>query len=115
MVTSHKIAPNGARSMRHAYYNAIRTWSAVCSTTPLSQFDEGARLHLYMDEWYRSTPVHKRLKLTQAIYGKLIPSLAQVLGMKTRSLEVFSEYIAFHLELIRPLRSADAESGKVYK
>ena len=29
---------------------AIRTWSAVCSGTPHSQFGEGARPHLCMDE-----------------------------------------------------------------
>ena len=39
-------APCGARCMGHA----IRTWSAVCSAAPHSQFDEGARPQLCMEE-----------------------------------------------------------------
>ena len=36
----------GAQCMRHA----VRTWSAVCSEAPHSQFGEGARPHLCMDK-----------------------------------------------------------------
>ena len=87
-------APCGARCMGHA----IRTWSAVCSAAPHSRFGEGARLHLCMNEWNRPTPVLKRLSLTQAARDKPIPTgLALVLGTKTRSLEEFSQYFAFHL------------------
>ena len=113
MVTSHKSVPNGARCMG----NAIRTWSAVCSAAPHSQFGEGARPHLCMDEQNLPTPVHKQLNLTQAVRSKPISiGLELVVGIKTkRRLEVFSEYSTFHLQLIRPLRSADAESGKVDK
>ena len=51
-----------------------------------------------MDEWNRPKPVLKRLSLTQAVRGKLIPTgLAPVLGTKTRSLDVFSQYCSFHL------------------
>ena len=72
-----------ARCMKHG----IRTRSAVCSIAPHSQFDEGARPHLCMDEWNRPTSVRMRLSLTQAIRGKLIPTdLALILSMKTRSL-----------------------------
>ena len=39
-------SPCGARCIRHA----VSTWSAVCSKAPHSQFDEGARPHLCMDE-----------------------------------------------------------------
>ena len=50
-VSSSKIvrprAPCGARCIGHA----IGMWSAVCSEAPHSQFGEGARSHLYMDEW----------------------------------------------------------------
>ena len=42
-------APCGARCMGHA----IRTWSAVCLMAPHSQFDEGARPYLCMEEWNR--------------------------------------------------------------
>ena len=37
----------GARCIGHA----VSTWSAVCSEAPHSQFGEGARPHLCMDEW----------------------------------------------------------------
>ena len=73
-------APCGARCIGHA----IRAWSAVCSTAPHLQFGEGARPHLCIDEWNRSTPVRRRLSITQAHRGKLIPTdLALVLGIKT--------------------------------
>ena len=49
--------PCGAQYMGHA----IRTWSAVFSAAPHSQFGEGARPHLCMDEWNRPTPVPKLL------------------------------------------------------
>ena len=97
-VSSSKIvrprAPCGARCMGHA----IKTWSAVYSAAPHLQFGEGARSHLCMDIWNRPAPVPGRLSLTQAVRGKLIPTdLALVLGIKTRSLEIFSRYSAFHL------------------
>ena len=90
-------APCGARRNGHA----IRTWSAVGSEAPHSQFGIEARPHLCMDEWNRQTPVCRRLSLTQAVGGKLIPTgLPLVLGIKTRSLEEFSQYSqysTFHL------------------
>ena len=80
------------------YGHAVRTWSAVCSEAPHSQFGEGARPHLCMDEWNRPTPVRRRLSLTQAARGKPIPtSLAPVPGTKARSLEAFPQYSVFHL------------------
>ena len=72
-------APCGARCIGHA----VSTWSAVCSEAPHSQFGEGARPHLCMDEWNRPTPVRKRLSLTQADRGKPIPTgLEPVWGTK---------------------------------
>ena len=74
------------------------SWSAVCSEAPHSQFREGAKPHLCMDEWNRPTPVRRRLSLTQAAREKPIPTgLAPVSGTKARSLEVFSQYSVFHL------------------
>ena len=85
-------------SMRCPIGHAVSTWSAVCSEAPHSQFGEGARPHLCMDEWNRPTPVRRRLSLTQAARGKLIPTgLAPVSGTKARSLEAFSQYSVFHL------------------
>ena len=79
-------APCGARCMGHA----VSTWSAVCSRAPRSQFGEGARPHLCMDEWNRPTPVSRRLSLTQAAWGKPIPTgLAPVPGTKAWSLKHF--------------------------
>ena len=73
-------APCGARCIGHA----ISTWSAVCSEAPHSQFGEGARPHLCMDEWNRPTPVRRRLSLTQTTRGKLIPTgLGTGLGHKS--------------------------------
>ena len=87
-------APCGARCIVHA----ISTWSAVCSEAPHSQFGEGARSHLFMDEWNRPTPVRRRLSLTQAACRNPIPTcLEPVPGTKTRSLEAFLQYSAFHL------------------
>ena len=84
--TVRSCAPCGARCIGHA----VSTWSAVCSEAPHSQFGEGARPHLCMDEWNRPTPVRRRLSLTQAAWGKPIPiGLAPVSGTKTRSLEAF--------------------------
>ena len=61
-------APCGARCIGHA----VSTWSAVCSEAPHSQFGEGARPQLCIDEWNRPTPVRRRLSLTQAARGKPI-------------------------------------------
>ena len=54
--------------------HAVRTWFAVCSEAPHSQFGEGARPHLCIYEWNRPTPVRRRLSLTQAARGKPIPT-----------------------------------------
>ena len=63
-----------------------------------------------MDEWNRPTPVRWRLSLTQAAWGKLIPTgLAPVPGTKARSLEAFLRFPF----VVCPFRSADAKSGKV--
>ena len=87
-------APCGARCIGHA----ASTWSAVCSEAPHSQFGEGTRPHLCMDEWNHPTPVRRRLSLTQAARGKPIPTgLAPVSATKARSLEAFSQYSVFHL------------------
>ena len=84
----------GARCIEHA----VSTWSAVCSEAPHSQFGEGARLHLCMDEWNHPTLVCRQLSLTQAAWGKLIPTgLAPVSDTKTQSLEAFLQYSVFHL------------------
>ena len=87
-------APCGAQCIEHA----INTWSAVCSEAPHSQFGEGARPHLCMDEWNRPIPVRRWLSLTQAARGKPIPTgLAPVRDTKARSLETFSQHSALHL------------------
>ena len=56
-------APYRARCIEYA----VSTWSAVCSEAPHSQFGEGARPHLYMDEWNCPTPVRRRLSLTKLL------------------------------------------------
>ena len=87
-------APCGARCIGHA----VSTWSVVCSEAPHLQFGEGARPHLFLDEWNRPTPVRRRLSLTQAARGKpILTGLAPISGTKARSLEAFSQYSAFHL------------------
>ena len=87
-------APFGAQCIGHA----VRTWSAVCSEVPHLQFGEKARPHLCMDKWNHPTPVCRQLSLTQAAWGKPIPTgLAPVPGTKAWSLEAFSQYSIFHL------------------
>ena len=93
----------GARCMGHV----IRTWSAVSYMAPHSQFGEGARPHLC---------ANKRLTLTQLSCSgqaqfKYCPAL--LLGIKTRSLDLFSQSKLQVRFIIRPLRSADAKSSKV--
>ena len=85
----------------------IRTWSAVCSAAPHSQFGEGARPHLCMDERNCPTPVLKRLSLTEAARGKpILIGLAQVLVTQTGRI-----FTILRIPLmICPLRSADDKS-----
>ena len=95
-------APCGARCMGHI----VSTWFAVCSEAPHSQFGEGARPHLCMDEWNRPTPVRRRLSLTQAARGKPIPT-----GL---TLEPGSTFTVLRVPfMICPFRGADAKSGKI--
>ena len=111
-VSSSKIvrlrAPCGARCIGHA----VSTWSAVCSEAPHSQFGEGARSYLCMDEWNRPTPVHRRLSLTQAARGKPSQQAWHQSGAQKhgawKHLQVFR--VPF---VIFPFRSADAKFGKV--
>ena len=92
--SSKAVSPRGARCIGHA----VRTWSAVFSEAPHSQFSGGARPHLCMDKWNRPRPVCRLLSLTQTARGKPISTgLASILGTKTRSLETFSQYSALHL------------------
>ena len=70
--------PRGARCVGHCEI----MWSAVCSVAPHSQFEKGTRPHLYMDEPKRPTPERRRLSLTQAALGRLMPKgLVLTLGM----------------------------------
>ena len=79
-------APCGARCIG----NAVSTWSAVCSEAPHSQFGEGARPHLCMDEGNWPTPVRRRLSSTQAARGKPIPTgLTLVPGLAVSTSNVF--------------------------
>ena len=65
-----------------------------------------------MDEWNRPAPIRRELSLTQAVWGKLDRTgPALIVGMKTRSLEEFLQYFAFH-NLFTKKR--DAKSGKVF-
>ena len=89
----------------------IKKWSAVCSEAPHLRFGEEVRPYFVHGRWNRPTPVRRRLSLTHAVWGKLISiGLVLVLGMKPRSLDVFS---VLRVEfIIRLLRSADTKSGK---
>ena len=94
--SSKTVRPRAPCSAR--WWCGVSTWSAVCSEAPHSQFGEGARPHLCMDEWNCPTPVHRRLSLTQAARGKPIPTgLAPVSSTKLRSLEAPSQYSVFYL------------------
>ena len=69
-------APCGARCIGHA----VSTWSAVCSVAPHSQFGEGARPHLCMDEWNRPTPIWCRSAHTRLIDSVMNDALRIVTG-----------------------------------
>ena len=95
-VSSSKTVRPRAQCGTRCIGHAVSTWSAVCSKAPHSQFGERARPHLCMDEWNRPTPVRRRLSFTQAARGKPHPNRPSTCpGHK--SLEVFSQYSAFHL------------------
>ena len=101
--------PCGARCVGYA----VRTWYAVCSEAAHSQFDKGARPHLCMDEWNRPTSVRRRLSLTQAARGKLIPTGLST-GPGHKNTTPGSIFTILRLPfVICPFRSADANCGKV--
>ena len=86
------------------YGYAIRTWSAVCTEAPHSQFGEGARPHLFMD--YTSP---QAIKLNPSCSGQAHPNMPGTgPGYKVTepgcTLRVPS--------VIRPVIIADAKSGK---
>ena len=86
-------APCGARCIGQA----VKTWSAVCSQARHSQFGEGPRPHLCMDEWNRPTPVRRRLSLTKLLEVSPSQQAWHRSRAQTRSLEAFSQYSVFHL------------------
>ena len=96
-------APCDARCMGHT----VRTWSAVCSEAPHSQFGGGTRRNLLMDEWNGPTPVRRRLSLTQAANrpGTNPRQNGTALG------NIFA-LLRFPF-VICPFISVDAKSGKV--
>ena len=84
--------------------HAIIAWSPVCSAVQHSQFGEGARFHLCMDNWNRPTPVFKRLSLTQAARDKPIPTdLAPVMGTKHGAWKIFHS-TPFYIYDMSPLK-----------
>ena len=70
-------------------------WLVVCSEAPHLQFENGARLHLCIDEQHRSTTERRRLILTQDAQGKSI-GLVLALGMKACIADTLLEYLMFH-------------------
>ena len=65
--------------------NAIKAWSAVCSAAQNCNLVKKRHPLCARKKCNRPTSVRKRLSLTQAVRGKLIPTgLAVILGMKTR-------------------------------
>ena len=83
----------GVQRMGHA----IRTWSTACSRVPHSQFGEKTT-EFVVGQWNHPTVVRKQLRQAQVVQGKLNPTgLALILGIKARSLDVFSQYSVFHL------------------
>ena len=103
-------APCGARCIGHA----DRTWSAVCSEAPHSQFGEGVGPYLCMDVWNRPTPVRSRLSLTQAARGKPGHPNRPGTGPGHKSTEPGSIFAVLRFPfVISPFRSADAKFSKV--
>ena len=94
--------------------HALKMWSAVRSMAPYSQLGEEARHHLCINEWNRSTPVRRRLSLTQAVWGTHFNRHGTGPGYVNTDpgciLAVF--YVP---SIICPLKTADAKSGKVFE
>jgi len=67
-----------------------------CSSAPHSQVAEGAIPHLYKQEGKRPTPMRRRLSRTQALFGRVIPGVSGVVGMKIRNLVRLSTHSALH-------------------
>ena len=98
--SSRTVRPNIPREPRCVGHCEIM-WSAVCSVAPHSQFEKGARPHLYIGKRNRPTPERRRLSLTQAFLGKLISKgLSLTLGMKAWSADVLCEYSMSHLVFV---------------
>jgi len=92
-ITVRPCSPWGGRWIGHWR----TTWSTVCSSAPHSQTAEEAIPHLYKQERKRPTPVRRRLSLTQALLGRVIPCVCvPVCGIKMRSLVGLSAHSAFH-------------------
>ena len=75
-----------------------RIWSVVCSRVPHLEFSEGAKPYLCMDKLNHQNQYTGDLSFNEAVWGKLNPTgLALVNGIKAWSLDVLSQYSAFHL------------------
>ena len=86
--------PNAVKTAGHA----LKTWSAVCYIAPHLQFDEETRPYRAWTKGITQHQCSRRLSLTQAVRSKPIPTgLVLVMGMKVQSLDIFSQYSAFHL------------------
>ena len=72
LIVQHRQAVQTMR--RSMEWTLWTTWSTVCSSAPHSQTAEEVIPHLYKQEWKRPTPVRGRLRRTQALLGKVIPT-----------------------------------------
>ena len=101
--------PCGARCMEHA----IRAWSAVCSGAPYSQFDEGARPQLHINEWNFANTSSQTIELNPSCWGQAYSNRpGTVSGYE--SIEPGCILVVVRIpSMICPLRSVDAKSGKV--
>ena len=63
--TVRRATSRGARCMGHAEI----TWSTVCLVAPHSQFDEGARPHLYIDQWLSTFSCRGLFRGATDLYG----------------------------------------------
>ena len=109
-VSSSKNVRSRAPCCAQCMGNAIRTWTAVCSAVPYSQFNEGARPHEQMESPNTSPRV---LELNPSCSGKAHPNRP---GTEYKSREPGKILTILHvLFMVFPLRSANAKSGKIIK
>ena len=103
--------PSGARCMGHV----IKKLCTFCSEALHSPFGKRARPHLCMDEWNCAKTIYKQLILTQAVRVQIYSNRPGT-NHGYKNMETGCILIVLRVpSIVRPLRSADAKSVRLFK